>query len=62
MAGGAAQIKAHPFFSGIDWDALSRCAKPGPIVPNLRHPGDARYFGSYEDPMDGPEYTDEEFD
>ncbi|KAH0544588.1 hypothetical protein FGG08_001237 [Glutinoglossum americanum] len=62
MAGGAAQIKAHPFFNGVDWDALSRRTEPGPIVPMLSHPGDTKYFDKYEDPEDGVKYTDEDYD
>jgi protein kinase A len=61
MAGGAAQVKAHPFFNGIDWDALSRRANPGPIIPILRYPGDTRYFDKYEDPEEDPLYTDEDY-
>jgi serine/threonine protein kinase len=32
-ANGAAEIKAHPFFTGVDWDNM--LAKPGPYVPKF---------------------------
>jgi len=35
-------IKAHPFFSGIDWDHLRQ--GKGPFLPELSGPADTRYF------------------
>ena len=32
---GFAQIKNHPFFAGIDWDAMADVRVPPPIVPRL---------------------------
>jgi serine/threonine protein kinase len=30
---GANEIKEHPFFDGVDWEALERQELPAPIVP-----------------------------
>ena len=39
---GAGEIKAHPFFKGIDWDRL-RLMK-APFIPELRSITDTSYF------------------
>jgi protein-serine/threonine kinase len=39
---GAEQIKAHPFFAGIDWDTIRECEPP--FVPQLRSIIDTAYF------------------
>jgi len=39
---GAEQLKAHPWFRGIDWANIHR-ARP-PFRPNLRDPADTRHF------------------
>lgn len=44
-ARGIEEIKAHPFFRGIDWDNIR--ARPGPIVPHISGPLDTRYESSY---------------
>lgn len=36
------EIKAHPFFDGVNWDRLRRV--PPPFVPKVRGWGDTRYF------------------
>lgn len=43
---GAKEIKAHPFFKGIDWDKI-RSQKP-PIEPQLSSPTDTRYFDEFQ--------------
>lgn len=60
ISGGAARVKQHPFFHGIDWDGIYRRTSRGPIVPPLRYPGDAQCFDTYpeEDAKREP-YTDE---
>jgi protein kinase A len=60
ISGGAARVKAHPFFRGVDWDALMQRRHKGPIVPELRYPGDAHCFDVYPEEDSGKEeYTDE---
>ncbi|ORX97196.1 kinase-like protein [Basidiobolus meristosporus CBS 931.73] len=44
--GGAAAIKAHPFFRTIDWKALARREVEPPIVPILTSPEDVSNFNS----------------
>lgn len=38
-----AEIRAHPFFSNIDWDKLYRKEIPPPFVPNIKD-DDTKYF------------------
>lgn len=42
---GAADVKAHPFFDGLDWDNLG--LSPGPFVPKLSDETDTDYFKNY---------------
>ncbi|KAG5179658.1 serine/threonine protein kinase 15, partial [Tribonema minus] len=39
---GAAQVKAHPFFQGVDWDTLY--LQQSPFVPQLASEEDTSYF------------------
>ena len=39
------QIKAHPFFNGIDWDNLR--SSPPPFVPKLKNTTDCQYFDDF---------------
>lgn len=60
ISGGAARVKAHPFFGGIDWDALAQRRARGPIVPPVRYPGDAQCFDIYpEEDATADVYSDE---
>ncbi|KAL2017070.1 hypothetical protein VTK56DRAFT_2643 [Thermocarpiscus australiensis] len=60
ISGGVAKVKAHPFFAGVDWDALLQKRHKGPIVPPVRYPGDAQCFDIYpEEDATRDEYTDE---
>ena len=52
ISGGARRVKQHPFFAGVDWDALYHRRIRGPIIPNLRFAGDASCFDKY--PEDDP--------
>jgi len=45
--GGAAEIKAHPFFRGVDWSALERMEAPN--VPRVDHELDTRNFEKFEE-------------
>lgn len=47
MNGGSQQVKAHPFFRGVDWQALYQRRIHPPITPNVRYPGDAQCFDVY---------------
>ena len=60
ISGGAAKVKAHPFFAGVDWDVVFERRYRGPIVPPIRYPGDAQCFDVYpeEDVAKDP-YTEE---
>ncbi|KOS22553.1 Protein kinase DC2 [Escovopsis weberi] len=58
ISGGAARVKAHPFFRNVDWDDVLHLRRPGPIIPPVRYPGDAQCFDVYpEDDGRGEPYT-----
>jgi protein-serine/threonine kinase len=38
----ADEIKAHPFFAGIDWDRIRECESP--FIPQLHSITDTAYF------------------
>lgn len=46
-AHGAAEIKAHPFFASIDWNALLQ--EPGPMVPKVDDTFSTEYFEARND-------------
>jgi len=52
IQGGAARVKAHPWFDGINWDDLYYRRIPGPIIPRVGHPADAANFEEYPPPPD----------
>eukprot|EP01025_Chloroclados_australasicus_P069551 TRINITY_DN9833_c0_g1_i2.p2 TRINITY_DN9833_c0_g1~~TRINITY_DN9833_c0_g1_i2.p2 ORF type:complete len:209 (-),score=30.40 TRINITY_DN9833_c0_g1_i2:233-775(-) len=45
--GGADEIKAHPFFKGLDWDNLRQAQAP--YLPELDHELDTRHFEKYDE-------------
>lgn len=60
ISGGTQRVKSHPFFRGIDWDALYNRQQKGPIIPHLRHAADTSNFDNYDDaPESKSIYTDE---
>jgi protein kinase A len=60
ISGGAARVKDHPFFRGVIWKDVYYRKYRGPIIPPLRHPGDAQNFDLYPDEKEGRDpYTDE---
>src|SRR5690349_7011483 len=60
ISGNANAVKSHPFFEGIEWDALLNRQISPPIVPQVRFPGDAQCFDLYpEDDGKREPYTDE---
>ncbi|MCJ1286867.1 serine/threonine protein kinase, AGC [Xylographa opegraphella] len=48
ISGGSQRVKDHPFFRGIDWDALYYRRMKGPIIPKLAHAADASNFDDYD--------------
>ncbi|USW52110.1 Putative serine/threonine-protein kinase, active [Septoria linicola] len=60
MAGGAALVKQHPWFSDINWDELYHRRIKGPIIPHLKGPDDTRNFDEYDpEPEKKEPYTKE---
>jgi len=58
VKGGAATVKAHPWFSNINWDAVYHRKMQGPIVPHLRGADDTRNFDEYDaEPVHRDPYT-----
>lgn len=49
----ARELKIHPFFDGIDWDALLRKEIPPPFKPVLKSESDVSNF----DPVSHPLYV-----
>jgi len=47
---GVEEIKAHPFFEGIDWETIRN--QPAPRIPVIAFPTDTRNFEEYEDEED----------
>ena len=45
--GGAAELKAHPFFDGLDWDRLA--AATAPNIPSLTGELDTSNFEDFEE-------------
>ena len=55
---GTALVKAHQFFTPIDWDALYHRKSKGPIIPKVKHAADASNFDDYAPPAESKnEYT-----
>ena len=48
ISGGAARVKSHPWFRGVNWDDLYQRRTEGPFVPPLRHAADASNFDDYD--------------
>ncbi|GAB7357323.1 hypothetical protein MBLNU459_g8283t1 [Dothideomycetes sp. NU459] len=60
VKGGAAAVKAHPWFRSIDWNALYHRQMQGPIIPHLRGPADTRNFDEYDaEPLNRDTYSKE---
>lgn len=59
MSGGAARVKGHPFFEGVNWDDVYHRREKGPIIPPVKAPDDSQCFEKYpEDEGKHSEYTD----
>jgi len=46
---GVADIKNHPWFAGIDWEALANPHFAGPLNPGVTKEGDTHNFYKYSD-------------
>ncbi|KAK9817313.1 hypothetical protein WJX72_012521 [[Myrmecia] bisecta] len=58
MKGGAADVKAHPWFAGFDWKAFEAKKMPAPYVPKVSNPEDTRNFMKpTEDPSESSGHT-----
>lgn len=58
QVGGSQEVKSHPFFKTIDWDAVYRRQDKGPIVPELKNAADASNFDDYDaEPPRSSTYT-----
>ncbi|KAF9239673.1 cyclic AMP-dependent protein kinase catalytic subunit [Melanogaster broomeanus] len=44
MIGGPQDVLDHPWFRGVDWDALERCEIKAPIIPHTTSHDDMRHF------------------
>lgn len=44
MIGGPQDILHHPWFRGVDWEALERCEIKAPIIPHTTSLDDTRHF------------------
>jgi len=51
---GAQEIKAHPFFKGVDWDNMRRTIAP--FIPDLSSEVDTSNFDKFEEDKDNPFY------
>lgn len=49
IAGGASTIKKHPWFVGIDWDAMAGNRYNAPFVPKVASPRDYSNFKQVKD-------------
>jgi protein kinase X len=47
--GGADEVMAHPWFAGIDWEALHKRQLRAPINPGITGEGDSHNFPRYSD-------------
>ena len=45
---GADEIKAHPFFKGIDWENIRNQLKP-PFIPDIANDYDTKYFDTFDE-------------
>jgi len=54
IGGGAADIRRHKFFRGVDWHALAGRQIQAPIVPQVASPLDTHYFETYDEDDDNP--------
>ncbi|KAJ3353528.1 hypothetical protein GGF32_002974 [Allomyces javanicus] len=58
---GAADIKCHRWFKGVDWDAVVGKRVLPPIIPRMAGPGDTANFERYPEPDPEPAATADPF-
>ncbi|KAJ3223914.1 hypothetical protein HDU81_008835 [Chytriomyces hyalinus] len=46
---GALDIKMHPWFQGVDWDAMWELRMDAPYIPDVEGDGDTSHFDEYEE-------------
>lgn len=49
LRAGPADIKDHPWFKTLNWDAVYRCELSPPFVPRVRDANDTSNFDDYPD-------------
>ena len=49
LRSGAKDIKSHPWFAGLDWNALQRKVIAAPIKPPVTGTGDTSQYDDYSD-------------
>jgi serine/threonine protein kinase len=54
-ASGVEEIKAHPFFKGINWDTIRN--SPAPIIPTITSPTDTSNFDTFDEVEPDPPET-----
>ncbi|OQN95938.1 hypothetical protein B0A48_17776 [Cryoendolithus antarcticus] len=60
VKGGAATVRGHGWFGGVDWEKLYHRQMKGPIVPHLKSADDTRNFDEYDaEPVHRDQYTKE---
>lgn len=52
---GAAELKSHAFFKGLDWEHLKSMQAPN--IPELEHELDTRNFENFDEDPDAPTST-----
>ena len=57
LSGGIDDIMRDPFFSTLDWNALTQCAVSAPYVPPVSGKMDATNFDAYDEETDIPPYS-----
>lgn len=53
LVGGAEDVKRHPWFRDVKWEAVAGLRMKAPYKPKVAHPGDASNFDEY--PEERPE-------
>ncbi|KAI8091288.1 kinase-like domain-containing protein [Gilbertella persicaria] len=49
LKNGVNDIKNHPWFKSVDFDAILARKTTPPHIPHIKHEGDTHYFASYEE-------------